>query len=188
MSGRAWVAGIVSGIVYFIWLSIIHMATPLGFVGFSGVSNEEAMRAALKANVPANGLYYVPFMDMHAPDSKAEMARATELIKTGPTALMVVHPNGQEPMMPRQLIGEAVSDIVQGILVVFLIVRLGAVSFGGAGRMALVAGLIAAISTNFSYWNWYGFPGSYTLVYMLTAFSGYLVMGCTGYLILRKKS
>jgi len=26
----------------------------------------------------------------------------------------------------------------------------------------LVTGILAAITTNLSYWNWYGFPGAYT--------------------------
>jgi hypothetical protein len=44
--------------------------------------------------------------------------------------------------------------------------RLG--TFGGRlGFFALLA-LLAAIATNISYWNWYGFPTVYTASYMFT--------------------
>ena len=33
------------------------------------------------------------------------------------------------------------------------------------------------ITTNVSYWNWYGFPSNYTLAYMFTEFTGYVIVG-----------
>lgn len=178
MNGRAWLAGIVGGVVFYIWLSIVHVATPLGMVGFSNLSNDEAMMAALKANVPHDGLYFIPGMNMSAPDRKAEMARAMELMRKGPTGIMVVHVNGAEPMTARQLITEFLSNIVQALLLVWLIVHSRLTSFSSRVQFAAVVGLLASMATNVSYWNWYGFPGNYTAVYMLTAIIGYVLIGC----------
>jgi hypothetical protein len=40
-----------------------------------------------------------------------------------------------------------------------------------------VAGILSAISTNVSYWNWYGFPVNYTLAYSFTIAVGFIVAG-----------
>ncbi len=40
-----------------------------------------------------------------------------------------------------------------------------------------IAGILAAISTNISYWNWYGFPGNYTFAYAFTIVVGFAVAG-----------
>jgi len=39
------------------------------------------------------------------------------------------------------------------------------------------AGLVAAVTTNVSYWNWYGFPLDYTFSYAFTDFAGYVAAG-----------
>jgi hypothetical protein len=38
-------------------------------------------------------------------------------------------------------------------------------------------GAAAAITTNISYWNWYGFPASYTAAYMTTEIVGFVAAG-----------
>jgi hypothetical protein len=52
----------------------------------------------------------------------------------------------------------------------------------------LIAGILAAITTNVSYWNWYGFPGVYTASYMLIELVGFVLVGVTARLVLRKRS
>jgi hypothetical protein len=61
-------------------------------------------------------------------------------------------------------------------------------SFGGRVRVAfvLLAGILAAIATNVSYWNWYGFPGAYGVSYMLIEVIGFLLVGIVAGLMLRK--
>jgi len=59
-------------------------------------------------------------------------------------------------------------------------------SFGGRVAFILLAGILAAIGTNVSYWNWYGFPGAYTVRYMLIEVIGFLLVGIVAGLMLRK--
>jgi ABC-type antimicrobial peptide transport system permease subunit len=47
---------------------------------------------------------------------------------------------------------------------------------------------MAAITTNVSYWNWYGFPGVYTASYMLIEIVGFLLVGVIAALVLRKRN
>jgi hypothetical protein len=61
-------------------------------------------------------------------------------------------------------------------------------SFAGRVGFALVAGVPAAIATNVSYLNWYGFPGVYTASYILIEMIGFLVVGIVAGLVLRKRA
>jgi hypothetical protein len=59
-------------------------------------------------------------------------------------------------------------------------------SFAGRVGFVLIAGILAAITTNVSYWNWYGFPGVYTASYMLIEIVGFVLVGVAAALVLRK--
>jgi hypothetical protein len=59
-------------------------------------------------------------------------------------------------------------------------------SFAGRVGFVFVAGILAAIATNVSYWNWYGFPSVYIGSYMLIQVVGFSVVGIVAALVLRK--
>jgi hypothetical protein len=48
-----------------------------------------------------------------------------------------------------------------------------------AKRVTFVAvtGILAAISTNVEYWNWYDFPGNYVAAYVTTQISAFILAG-----------
>ena len=67
----------------------------------------------------------------------------------------------------------------------FLLAQTKIGSFAGRVGFVLVAGVLAAIGTNVSYWN---FPGVYTASYILTEITGFLVVGIVASLVLRKRA
>ena len=71
-------------------------------------------------------------------------------------------------------------------MVVFLLAQTRIVSFVGRVGFVLVVGILAAITTNVSYWNWYGFPCVYTASYMFIQIVGYLLVGVVAALVLPK--
>ena len=48
--------------------------------------------------------------------------------------------------------------------------------------------ILAAMTTNVSYWNWYGFPGVYTASYIVIEMVGFVLVGVVAALVLRKRS
>ena len=48
---------------------------------------------------------------------------------------------------------------------------------GGLAMYLWSSGLFSAIATNVPYWNWYGFPGSFTGASMLVQIVGFLAVG-----------
>jgi mannose/fructose/N-acetylgalactosamine-specific phosphotransferase system component IIC len=60
-------------------------------------------------------------------------------------------------------------------------------SFVGRIGFVLIAGILASITTNVSYWNWYGFLGVYTASYILIEIVGFALVGVIAALVLRKR-
>ena len=80
---------------------------------------------------------------------------------------------------------EFATELFEAILVVFLLTQTRIESSGGRVGFVLVAGILAAITTNIPYWNWYGFPSDYTAVYMFIEITGFLWVGLVAALLLK---
>jgi hypothetical protein len=61
MTKRTLLAGVLGGIAMFVWTSIAHMVLPLGEAGVREIPNEQAVLAAMQANIgDKSGLYLFP--------------------------------------------------------------------------------------------------------------------------------
>jgi hypothetical protein len=173
--------GLVAGFAFFIWLSVVHLATPLAQVGVRAIPNEAEVVGAIKANIAHDGFYIFPGAASAAggtqEEKKAAIAAAMEKMKTAPTGIMIVFPNGKAPITPTQMIIELLNDIAQGLLLAWLLSRSTMSSVRDKVMFALAVGLAATFVTNISYLNWYGFPLDYTLANMFGEAGGYVVMG-----------
>jgi hypothetical protein len=58
------IAGILGGIVAFLWSSFAHMVLPTGDMGVRSLPGEDAIVAAMKQSIHEPGLYFFPGMDM----------------------------------------------------------------------------------------------------------------------------
>ena len=78
------------------------------------------------------------------------------------------------------------TELIEALLVVFLLAQSGLATTGARVGFVIIVGVIAAISTNVPYWNWYGFPTVYTVSYMTTQIIGFLLLGIMAALVLPK--
>ena len=188
---RILVAGVLGGIAMFIWTSIAHMALPLGEAGIREIPNEQAVLAAMKANIgEQSGLYLFPGVGLGPNPSRAQkneaMRHVGEKSANNPSGILMYHPPGRPLTIGKWLGIEFATELVESILVVFLLAQTRVSSFGGRVGFVFVAGILAAIATNVSYWNWYGFPGVYTASYMFIQVIGFICVGIVAALVLRK--
>lgn len=184
-------AGILGGIVMFIWTSIAHMFLPLGEAGISEIPNESTVLAAMQSNIgDKTGLYYFPGPGLGPNPTRQEkheaMKRVEEKLATNPSGLLMYHPPGTPFALGKSLGIEFATELIEAILIVFLLAQTRIVSFSGRVGFVLVAGILAAIATNVSYWNWYGFPAVYTASYISIQIIGFLCIGIVAALVLRK--
>jgi hypothetical protein len=192
MTKRIILAGVLGAIAMFIWTAIAHMATPLGEAGIGEIPNEEAVLAAMRSSIGAKGgLYMFPGMGLgpdatHAQRSEAMKDYEAKLAKN-PSGLLLYHPAGSRPMqMPKHLVIEFITQLVEALLVVWLLAQTRIVTFGGRVVFVTVAGIFAAITTNVSYCNWWGFPPTYTASYMFIQIVGFFVLGLVAAFLFRR--
>ena len=174
---RVLLAGLLGGIGMFVWSSVAHMVLPLGMIGMQMMPNEQAVLGPLAATLGnANGMYIFPGMDLKA-ERGAAMQEYEKKLAANPSGLLIYHPPGAKPMTPGQLVVEFLKEVLQAFLAAWLLSKAWVKGYGARVGFVAVIGLAAAMTTSLSYWNWYGFPGDYTLSYMTMEFVGYVVAG-----------
>jgi len=170
------VASILGGIVLFLWGAFSHMVLPLGEVGLQAMPNEEQVLSALSTNVQGAGLYFFPW---GSDETEADMKAWEEKYRSGPAGLLVYRPLGGEPMTPGMLLTELVTDIIAALLGSLLMMKAisGLATFGARVFFCTLLGLFGSLLVNTQYWNWYGFPGDYTLAAILDDVIGFTLVG-----------
>jgi len=191
MTTRIIIAGVLGGIAMFAWTSIAHMLLPLGEAGIREIPNEQAVLGAMQTNMgDTAALYIFPGTGL-GPDATKEqqkeaMKQMEAKLAANPSGLLMYHPPGRAFSLGRGLGIEFATELLESLLVVFLLAQTGISGFGGRVGFVLVAGILAAIATNVSYWNWYGFPGVYISAYMLIQVVGFMCVGIIAGLVLGK--
>ena len=117
------------------------------------------------------------------------MKRMPAEFETKPTGLLVYRPPGDRAFnFPKWLIREFVFQFVEALLAAWLLAQASLGSFGKRVLFVTVIGIIAAITTNMSYWNWYGFTRIYTIGYMTIQVIGFFCAGLVAALILKPRA
>ena len=186
-------AGILGAIAMFIWTAIAHMALPVGEAGIGEIPNESAVLGTLQSNIgDQTGLYIFPGLGVGKNATRQQkneaMKQMNEKIAANPSGILMYHAPGRPFSFGKALGIEFATELLEAILAVFLLAQTRIGSFAGRVGFVLVAGILAAIATNISYWNWYGFPGVYIANYMLIQIVGFLCVGIVAALVLRKTS
>jgi len=190
---RIVLAGVLGGIVMFVWTSIAHMALPLGEAGIGEIPNESVVLSAMQSSMEdKTGLYIFPGLGVGKNATREEkndaMKQMQQRIAANPSGILMYHPPGRQFAFGKSLAVEFSTEVLQAILVIWLLAQTRIGSFAGRVGFVLVAGILASITTNVSYWNWYGFPGVYTASYMLIEIVGFLFVGVIAALVLRKRN
>ncbi len=177
----------------FIWSFIGHDLLPLGEAGIREMPNDAPVVDAMKSSIGENkGFYVFPSFGLGDNPTREQRSEAMkhmeEKFATNPSGMVIYHPPGRKFEFARLLITEFVTELVEVLLVVFLLAQTRIGGFAGRVGFFFVAGILAAITTNVWYWNWYGFPGVYTAAYMFIQLVGFLCAGLVAAFMLRKST
>lgn len=187
---RVLLAAIAGAVAMFLWSTVAHMMTPLASTGVEEIPNEAAVTTAMQSNIVAHGLYLFPGYGLgHKPsmaEMRANMESQQKKLATSPSGLLVYFP-ANRPMNFGALMGvEFGNEFLLALLAMVLLSMSGIVSYGRRVLFVALLGLAAVLTTNVSYWNWYGFPSNYTCAYMFTEWLGFFVAGLVGAAVLGK--
>ena len=182
MTKRFLLAGLLGGLAMFIWASLAHVVLPLGRMGIRMIPDETAALAALHAALgESRGFYIFPGVT-EGPNMQQEYMQK---LAVNPSGILIYHPPGYSPSAGGLLLTEFLSELVETLLAVVLLAQTRLVSYRSRVAFIVTVGLVAAVTTNISYWNWYGFPTPYTAVYMGTQLAGFLCAGLVAAAILK---
>jgi hypothetical protein len=174
---RILIAGIAGGIVLFMWGAFSHMVLPIGEIGIKTMPNEAQVIGAMKSSITEPGFYYFPGIEGgHRGATEEQQAAWEAKFRSGPHGTLIYHPTGTDPMPPRMLITELVSNILAAIAVA-LVVSWLICFFWGRVIAAGLFGLVSWLSVDASYWNWYGFPTEFFLSQAVDQVVGWLLAG-----------
>jgi hypothetical protein len=190
---RTLVAGILGGIAMFIWSSIAHMVLPLGEAGIREIPNDSNVLAAMQSSLGEKAsLYHFPGLGVGEnatrEQKKEAMKHVHERVAANPSGLLMYYPPGRTFSLGKLFGTEFVTELLEAILAVFLLAQTRIDNFGGRVCFVFVVGILAAIATNVSYWNWYGFPTVYTASYILIQVIGFLCVGIVAGLVFARRS
>jgi hypothetical protein len=183
-------AGLAGGVGMFLWASLAHIVLPLGAVGIAEIpSGETALLASMHQSLGNSpGLYMFPSFGFNSAASRNDaMKNYDAKLVTNPSGLLIYHPPGAKSLTPGLLLIEFLTELLEAVLAVWLLAQTGIATLGGRIGFVAIAGLLASLPTNVSYWNWYGFPGSYTATYMAIQIAGFVVAGAIAALVLRRQ-
>jgi hypothetical protein len=174
---RVLVAGLIGGIVFFIWGAVAHMALPIGEMGMKQANAEDPVLAALRDNLPGEGVYMVPGLAPEKMSDEAAVKAYSEKAKNNPNAFIIFQPVGRDGMnMGPQLAVQAVTDILSAIIVAWVL-SLGAMGFGKRVAASAGLGLFSWLTVSAPWWNWYRFTTDFTLGSLLEQVLGWLIAG-----------
>jgi hypothetical protein len=191
---RIFLAALLGAIAMFIWTAIAHMLLPLGEAGTAEIPHEETVLATLQHNIgERSGLYLFPGFGLGPDATRAErneaMKHMDEMVAKNPSGLLIYFPAGGRPMMMGRWLGiEFATELAEAFLVLFLLSFTRLTTFVGRLGFVTIAGVLAAIATNVSYWNWYGFPAAYTASYIFVQIVGFICLGVVASLILKNRA
>ena len=182
---------ILGAIVLFVWSALAWMIIPWPGEPLRHFNNEDAMEAAIKANVPRSGNYLMP----NEPQRTAGMTNeqyqkatqdAERRMNNGPMVFAAIR---MEPMsMPKAMIIGFITDIIAVFLASLLLLQTDRLSY--RGRVAFVAGLglLIFVAGHLDEWNWWGFSNAYTMMQFGALLIGWILVGVVTSIFVRGKT
>ena len=159
---RVFIAGLIGGVVMFVWGAVSHMVLGIGDKGMNVGTPYTATLTALKAEAKEPGIYFLPSTTK---DKMADAAAQQALYDQNlGYAWVVYHPGGNPGTldMNPNLGKQFATDFLSAWIAAFVL-SLVALGFGKRVLVATLMGVFAWLVVSVTYWNWYLFPVDYTL-------------------------
>jgi hypothetical protein len=193
MTMRIFLGGVFGAIAMFLWSFVAHMVLPLGDAGIEEIPNEQPVVSALKSNMGDKpGFFIFPGPGVGPNATRAEQHAAMERVaqdyEKNASGLLIYHPPGRPFTFGKWLTVEFLTELLESLLAAFLLGQTALATFGTRVGFVTVLGVLAAVATNISYWNWYGFPAVYTAGYMCTQIVGFFCAGLVIALVLKNRA
>ncbi len=180
---RIVVAGVVGGIVLFVWGMASHVMLGWHTGSFKGFKNEDAVMESLREYLDGDGMYMLP--NGHAnldpdldPEKKAAAVKeAMKKMEEGPLVFASVRESGMRFSLWTTFGVQLATAIVSAALMAWILLR-GRVS-GYLTRVVVTVAvaLLAILICKVPDWTWWGFTDRILLVHLADTLIGWTLAG-----------
>lgn len=160
-------AGILAGIVLFVWSFISWTMLPWHMASVRQFNSEVAVAQIVQANVAESGVYMLPAA------STAQGATA----QNQPVVFASVIMGGMPMSMAMQMGISLATQIIAAFIVAWMLSRTYRLSYIGRVAFVFAFAVAATIIRDVPLWTWFGFDLHYTLVNMADVLVGWLLAG-----------
>ncbi len=172
---RIIIATVLGTVIMFVWGGFSHMVLFIG-AGFTPLPNEDKVIETLKQSVPEQGLYLFPGKDFRKKYTPEEESAFMNKFQFGPVGMLMYRPVGGNPLSPKKLITQLVSNFLSSLTAAFIASLLLATYWKRVFAITLLGGL-SCVSVGMIYWNWYEFPTSFFLTQCVDLLVGFFLAG-----------
>ena len=182
----------LGAIVLFLWSFIAWTFIPWPGDPIRSFTNDDAVIATMKANVPRSGVYLLPNEVKRTPGMTDEQYKKAEQdamnrMTQGPMIFASVR---LEPMgsIPKYFVLGFLTDLFVALLATILLLQTTKLSYGA--RVAFVVGLGAIIFAggHLDEWNWWSFSNAYIAMQLSVLLIGWFLAGLVIAIFVRGKT
>jgi hypothetical protein len=165
-------AVLAAAFAVYVWGFLFWGATTIPYGVLKTAADDAAAQQAIREHFPRNGVYALPSVTHDA-------ATLESLSVAGPTAFVfVTAADGRPAMVPSIMIFGFLHEIVVAAMVAALLSWAGAgLGFGGKVKLALLAGAISVVMTQFGDAIWWMFSWDWKLITSFYEIVCFLIMG-----------
>lgn len=173
-------ASFVGGAIVFV-LSAVQNAVLPG-IEPRPLPGEAAILPALRASVPVAGFYYFPGGALSRKMSKEEratvQAQHERNFKEGPTGILVYRLGGEDFQFGRRLAVQFLLSVIAATIAASLLaLTAGTSTYTVRVGIVFLLGLFAFVFIEPQYWNWYGFPATYSFARVIGGVGSWTLAG-----------
>jgi hypothetical protein len=172
--------GLLGGITLFVWGAVSWVVLPWQNLTLNKFTNEDAVVAAITANAPKPGVYFLPNARLEPGMTEAEKKAVYEATQKrmaeGPVVFASIRLKGAPSMAPFALTGIVISIIGATLGTLLLLQTRQSRYLRRAGFLSLF-GLTAGVVCFLPYWNWFDFSTAYTAASIVDLAIGWFLAG-----------
>jgi hypothetical protein len=171
------IAGIVGGIMLFVWGFLVNVVIPLHTPSLHSMPNEDAVVDLLRSTLSTPGVYVFPAMPTD--NQKTSMDTYTQKYTRGPLGMIIYYPHGADPIMPSQMIIGLIISIISSFFAAWFLSRSTAAASPYLTRVIYLGmlGVFVSFFVYLSSWNWFFYPLDHTTANIADSILGWLFAG-----------
>ena len=170
---------ILGGLIAFFWGAFSWMVLSWHDQTLFAFSDEDKVAQVLLEQAGEDGVYVLPNFHQHKEGAGPKEAEAQmhQRMRKGPFAFVSVRRGGTDPDMKEEMGFGLANQFLAAFLIILLLKKTSGLSYWGRVGFVVLLAATASVLCHLPYYNWWGFPAHYTLIYVLELIIGWFLSG-----------